>query len=339
MRIKTDHVLRQDKLTPELDFRPIPSTGNRYEVNATGTVIRRVGSNYARKFQVDMRGTPYGYLYIRWSPSLQPGEKKKRSKDLYVHRAVAEAFIGPLGDLTVDHINANPHDNRVENLQLVTAEENLKLRAMRKSMQLERPPSDDLYKPRHNPKRIDWDRARDAAGPKSLLWNCAGCMGRPSYWGSDEETIWQTCQRCGHDFILSRELLLEDTSKLSNDRCPKCLKRDAKHPEQCVWKVSRCAQCSRWPFSRRPPEEKRYDAPETHRDWRYRREHVFERDGYRCQYCGEPVCAPHADHVVPRVAGGTDEPDNLVTACPRCNDSKGARPLEEWSGRKRRKVS
>ena len=53
---------------------------------------------------------------------------------------------------------------------------------------------------------------------------------------------------------------------------------------------------------------------------------VLTRDGYRCTYCGAP--APevrlHVDHIVPVAAGGTDELENLVTACADCNQGKGA---------------
>lgn len=65
-------------------------------------------------------------------------------------------------------------------------------------------------------------------------------------------------------------------------------------------------------------------------DWMDRRFTVFERDEYRCQYCGISVDSPHCDHVFPRSRGGSDEIENLITACPRCNISKKDRTPEEW---------
>jgi hypothetical protein len=68
------------------------------------------------------------------------------------------------------------------------------------------------------------------------------------------------------------------------------------------------------------------------RQARYRtalREPIFRRDGYRCRYCGR---TDHLtiDHVIPLSRGGTNRPENLVTACRYCNSQKSARTPEEW---------
>lgn len=51
---------------------------------------------------------------------------------------------------------------------------------------------------------------------------------------------------------------------------------------------------------------------------------LFDRDGWRCRYCGEQVTELTAtlDHVIPRVTGGSDDPENLATACHECNSIK-----------------
>jgi 5-methylcytosine-specific restriction endonuclease McrA len=64
---------------------------------------------------------------------------------------------------------------------------------------------------------------------------------------------------------------------------------------------------------------------------RFSRRHVFQRDGYACQYCGE-VCAPRDltfDHVFPRSRGGETGWSNIVTSCRACNQRKGDRTPEE----------
>lgn len=54
---------------------------------------------------------------------------------------------------------------------------------------------------------------------------------------------------------------------------------------------------------------------------------VFKRDKYVCQYCG--ACGPDVeleiDHVIPVSRGGTDDINNLKTACFKCNRGKGDR--------------
>jgi len=58
---------------------------------------------------------------------------------------------------------------------------------------------------------------------------------------------------------------------------------------------------------------------------------VLKRDSHRCQYCGAaaPFVQLEVDHIVPVVAGGTNRPDNLITACRRCNAGKSAIELDD----------
>lgn len=50
---------------------------------------------------------------------------------------------------------------------------------------------------------------------------------------------------------------------------------------------------------------------------------IWERDRGLCGFCGAPVPleAMHIDHVLPRIAGGLDHPENLRASHPRCNQS------------------
>jgi len=58
---------------------------------------------------------------------------------------------------------------------------------------------------------------------------------------------------------------------------------------------------------------------------------VLRRDGHRCVYCG--VTARETpltiDHVVAIALGGTDDPANLVAACPDCNAGKSSAAVDE----------
>lgn len=63
-----------------------------------------------------------------------------------------------------------------------------------------------------------------------------------------------------------------------------------------------------------------------------KRNRIFERDDYRCVYCGERFPAEEltVDHVQPRVRGGDHSDGNLVTACRGCNTLKGHRRLANF---------
>ena len=51
---------------------------------------------------------------------------KQTTDGKYVHRVVWEEHHGKIPDgMQIDHINNNPIDNRIENLQLVTKKQNL----------------------------------------------------------------------------------------------------------------------------------------------------------------------------------------------------------------------
>jgi hypothetical protein len=52
---------------------------------------------------------------------------------------------------------------------------------------------------------------------------------------------------------------------------------------------------------------------------------VLMAHGYICRYCGG--VADSADHIVPRVLGGSDEPRNLTATCRACNGRKGGERL------------
>ena len=60
---------------------------------------------------------------------------------------------------------------------------------------------------------------------------------------------------------------------------------------------------------------------------RFTRDNLFERDRYRCQYCGNNF-AEHElnmDHVIPRAKGGRTSWENIVTSCIPCNTRKANR--------------
>jgi 5-methylcytosine-specific restriction endonuclease McrA len=58
------------------------------------------------------------------------------------------------------------------------------------------------------------------------------------------------------------------------------------------------------------------------------RQNIFKRDAHECQYCGTSKDLT-LDHLIPRSKGGKSVWTNLVTACKRCNASKGDSSLAQ----------
>jgi len=58
------------------------------------------------------------------------------------------------------------------------------------------------------------------------------------------------------------------------------------------------------------------------------RDRARERFSSRCGYCGvsevEVGATLTIDHHRPRSRGGSEDDENLVYACPRCNEHKGS---------------
>lgn len=66
--------------------------------------------------------------------------------------------------------------------------------------------------------------------------------------------------------------------------------------------------------------------------WARLRFEVLRRDGFRCRYCGaRPIDGVRltVDHIKPRSKGGTDDIENLLTACSSCNEAKADSELTD----------
>lgn len=96
------------------EWRPIKNYEGLYEVSNLGKV-RIVKTGGVRKASV----TPFGYYRLCLS-------RNDRMESRFLHRLVIEAFKEcPEGKTMVNHINGDKLDNRLENLEWVTASENV----------------------------------------------------------------------------------------------------------------------------------------------------------------------------------------------------------------------
>ena len=59
------------------------------------------------------------------------------------------------------------------------------------------------------------------------------------------------------------------------------------------------------------------------------KQNILRRDHKTCQYCGKNEGRMTVDHVIPRSMGGLDTWENLVCACPSCNNRKGDNTLDQ----------
>lgn len=112
---------------PGETWKPIPGWEESYSVSDKGRVRgeeRIVQSDDGREIPYMQRilNQPcqgHGYPTVGLS-------RKSKTIMVKVHQVVARVFIGPCPEgMTVDHINNDKTDNRVENLEYVTREENI----------------------------------------------------------------------------------------------------------------------------------------------------------------------------------------------------------------------
>lgn len=61
-------------------------------------------------------------------------------------------------------------------------------------------------------------------------------------------------------------------------------------------------------------------------NWQTIRRVALDRDGWRCQTCGK-AGRLEVHHQRPLFAGGTNQPDNLLTLCVPCHKAAHQRPV------------
>jgi len=104
--------------TPEERWLPIAGYENLYEVSSFGNVKRIVSYRSPHPHILKPYPNVHGYLQVSLSNN---GLVKK----LYIHRLVAEAFIGIPKGLEINHLDTNRANNHLSNLEVTTHKANV----------------------------------------------------------------------------------------------------------------------------------------------------------------------------------------------------------------------
>ena len=100
-------------------WKPIEGYNNKYFVSNYGRVK---SLKYSKAQLLTQRDNSNGYLRVALT-------KDGKTKHCFTHRLVAMAFIhndDPINKKTVDHIDANKHNNNASNLQWLSLGDNIR---------------------------------------------------------------------------------------------------------------------------------------------------------------------------------------------------------------------
>lgn len=96
-------------------WKDIPNFENKFQISNLGNLRHNTRGEWKLRKNTNKKGSYFNVVLV-------DGSYKKSEK---IHRLVAKAFIpNPENKPMVNHINGNKQDNRVENLEWVTAKEN-----------------------------------------------------------------------------------------------------------------------------------------------------------------------------------------------------------------------
>lgn len=188
---------------------------------------------------------------------------------------------------------------------------------------------------------------RRTGAKDGLHSNCKACtrkrdteyrerLRRKNIGGSSEVVREQRCYMC--DTVRPATDFRPDPYRKSGLRS-RC--RDCDRTFNCKYNAARSLD-PEYRAYRRTIERRRDRTLAKAKSTPYDRVSIFERDGWVCQLCGEPVdreaCWPDPgcatiDHIVPLSLGGEDSPSNVRLAHYGCNSSRQDKPWRDGAYR------
>lgn len=104
--------------------------------------------------------------------------------------------------------------------------------------------------------------------------------------------------------------------------------REEKAAYAAAWRKAHLEECA---ARSRTRQARKQNAPGSHIAADVAAQRTRQRG--KCFYCGKKVGRHyHVDHVIPLALGGSNGPENLVIACPDCNQRKHAKHPMDFAG-------
>lgn len=151
---------------------------------------------------------------------------------------------------------------------------------------------------------------------------------------NSKDGLQNRCKKCkrlhyyeNHAYYLKRHAEYRAANReqrRENQRCYDAAHKKEKQIRDREWQLQHPEEC-RARSHRRRARVANLPADLTLEEW----EEILEKYNHSCVYCGTKSESLQQEHVIPVAQGGGYTKDNIVPACPRCNQQKGNRIPEE----------
>lgn len=161
-----------------------------------------------------------------------------------------------------------------------------------------------------------------------LVWDESTAFDVAEYFGLKETLVNEIVNYCGVVGLFNKELLTSRSIITNDDIQRQWIKLSMFVDLQLIPKGCILIDESIIPFYKKNKRARLYER--NLKLWKRISNDVFERDNYTCCYCGKKGGILEADHIIPFSKGGSDNLDNLVTSCRKCNRQKKDKSVSDF---------